>query len=226
MSGIWDNGENQLPSGLFTPTTRRFPWRWIGILLFIGFSFIALAYFSVHFSYIARTLKLGDVPPSPVGIILGASINKDGTPSDALMDRLKTGATLYRYGLVQDILVTGDDGGFHSNEVEAMKKALIALEVPEKHIYVDPHGYRTYESCKRAIQTFHVTQAIIVTQRFHLPRALFLCNELGIQSFGVSADLQKYQKQNYFEFREFFATIKAFIDVYLLEPKSPVKVAE
>lgn len=224
MSGIWDNGENNLPSGLYTPSKSSIPWKWIFFILFLGISFILTAFFSVHYAYIGRISKLGDSQPKPIAIVLGASINKDGTPSDALMDRLKTGADLYRYGLVQSILVTGDDGKFHSDEVSVMKKTMITLGVPEKLVYTDPHGYRTYESCKRAIQVYHVSNAIIVTQRFHLPRALFLCNELGLESTGVSADLQKYQKANYFAFREFFASIKAFIDIFILNPASPVKV--
>lgn len=224
MSGIWDNGENNLPSGLYTPSKSNIPWKWFFFAFFLGITFILVSFFSVHYAYIGHILKLGEVSPKPIAIVLGAAVNKDGTPSDALMDRLKTGANLYRYGLVQSVLVTGDDGKFHTDEVSVMKKTLISLGVPEKLVYTDPHGYRTYESCKRAIQVYHISDAIIVTQRFHLPRALFLCNELGLQSVGVSADLQKYKKQSYFEFREFFASIKAFIDIFILNPASPVKV--
>lgn len=226
MSGIWDNGENQLPSGVFTPGARRFPWRWLNTFLFLAGSFILIAFCSVHYAYMSHIKKLGDVMPKKVAIILGAGVNKDGTPSDALMDRLKTGATLYRYGLAENLLVSGDDGAYHSKETEVMRKTLIDLGVPADHVFVDPHGYRTYESCKRAIQTYHLPEAIIVTQRFHLPRALFLCSELGIETIGVSADLQTYKKQTYFEFREFFASIKAFADIYILEPKPPVAVKD
>lgn len=226
MSGIWENGENMLPTGAYTPKRKTLPWGWIGFVIFLGLAFICLAFFSVHYAYISRIQKMGDIMPRPVAIVLGASINKDGTPSDALMDRLKTGASLYQYGLTQSILVTGDDGMYHSNEVGSMKKTLIDMGVPESAIYVDPHGYRTYESCKRAIQTYHVSQAIIVTQRFHLPRALFLCNELGIDSIGVSADLETYKSIRAFEFREFFASVKAFLDIYIHNPAPPVKILD
>jgi SanA protein len=225
MSGFWNNGENDLPSGLYTPAQKTFPWKWISFVFILGVFFVALSFFSVHYAYVARILKLGEIPAKPVALVLGASVNPDGTPSDALMDRIKTGAMLYQYGLVKDILLSGDDGEYHSNEVEAMKKATISLGVPEKHILTDGAGYRTYESCKRAIQTYHFSEAVIVTQRFHLPRALFLCNELGIDSVGVSADLQKYQKEKSFEFREFFASVKAFIDIYIHEPSAPVRTS-
>lgn len=222
MSGLWGD-DNNLPSGLYTPQQKRIPWFWIILVVVLGGFFILISFLSVHYAYAARILKIGDLPPKSVAIVLGAAVNADGTPSDALMDRIKTGAMLYQYGLVRDVLLSGDDGKYHEDEVDAMKKASLELGVPEEHLFVDPQGYRTYESCKRAIQTYHISEAIIVTQRFHLPRALFLCNELGIDSIGVSADLQKYQKESAFEFREFFADVKAFIDIYLHEPAPPVK---
>src|SRR5512133_1537481 len=205
MTTIWDNGEKNLPSGLYTPEQRKLPWKWIGFGLSVVLFFIALAFFSVHFAYSGRIYKPGEILPQEIAIVLGAAVKEDGTPSDALMDRLQTGATLYQYGLVKRILVSGDDGGFHRDEVSVMKKTLIDLGIPEVAIDTDPHGYRTYESCKRAIQTYHISEAIVVTQNFHLPRSLFLCNELGLNTIGVSADLHTYQKQSSFEFREFFA---------------------
>jgi vancomycin permeability regulator SanA len=221
MSGYFDDG-NTLPNGLLTPERKKTPWRWIIFFVSLICFFIIVAFFSVRFSYSSRIMQMGEVMPKPVAIVLGASVKSDGTPSDALMDRLKTGAMLYQYGYTKNILVSGDDGQFHNDEVSVMKKTLIGLGVPEKNIYTDRQGYRTYESCKRAIQTYHISNAIIVTQRFHLPRALFLCNELGLESVGVSADLQTYEKIRSFEFREFFASVKAFIDIFILEPKSPV----
>lgn len=223
MAGIWDNGENHLPSGLYTPQRKKLPWTWINFGGFIVLSFILTAFFSVHYGYAGRIFKLGELPQKHVGIVLGAGVKPDGKPSDALMDRLLTGADLHRYGIVKYLLVTGDDGQYHSGEVSVMKRTLIDLGVPENVIYVDPHGYRTYESCKRAIDVFRVNEAIVVTQRFHLPRALFLCNELGLESIGISADRQTYQRQSYYEFREFFASVKAFIDIYIHNPSPPVK---
>lgn len=226
MSGIWENGEHQLPTGVFTPKSKGLPWRWINFFLFISISFILIAFFCVHYAYISHIKKIGDIMPRKVAVVLGAGVNKDGSPSDALMDRLKTGAELYRYGLAQYLLISGDDGAYHANEVDAMRKALVDLGVPDDHIFTDSRGYRTYESCRRALNDFHLPEAIIVTQRFHLPRALFLCGELGMDVVGVSADKQTYKKQSSFEFREFFASVKAFIDIYIRAPRPPVSYTE
>lgn len=160
--------------------------------------------------------------PFPVAIILGASVIGEDTPSDALRDRLLVGLELYRRGTVEKLLVTGDDGGNRSNEVVVMKNFLLNQGVPEEAILVDPRGYRTYESCKRAISVFHVTRAIVITQRFHLARALYLCNQLGVESVGVTADLQLYRRIVFFWVRDLTASAKAWWDIHIAPPDPPV----
>ncbi|MEO5927309.1 MAG: ElyC/SanA/YdcF family protein [Patescibacteria group bacterium] len=149
----------------------------------------------------------------PYAIILGASVLPDGRPSDALRDRLLVGEALYREGKVEKLLVTGDDGGFRSDEVDSMKAYLLSEGVPEDAITVDGKGYRTYESCKRAHEEFHIDRAIVITQRFHMGRALYLCNELGVESKGMTADLEHYTKIKFFWARDLAASVLASWDI-------------
>ena len=221
----WDQFRS-LPLGTLTTRKRSIiPWRTIIFLGFLAFNFCL---FSVCIVQIIYKLKMRDnlytIPPENVTIVLGAAVKDDGMPSDALQDRIETAARLYHAGITKILLMTGDGGGRRQDEVSAMKKEAMRLGVPEKAIVTDPYGFRTYESCKRAIQTYHVTKAIVVTQEFHLPRALFLCNELGVESYGLIADQQTYQKATFFKWREYAASVKAFWDIYIREPKPPVEI--
>lgn len=160
--------------------------------------------------------------PVPVAIVLGASVKTDGTASDALFDRVATGAKLFHDKKADKLLMTGDDGAFHVNEVETMKRLAMAQGVPEENILVDGHGYRTYESCKRAAEVLHIKQAIVVTQRFHLGRALYLCDSFGIEVQGVAADRQHYVRIIHFWLRDLLASVKAWWDVNVAAPEPPV----
>jgi vancomycin permeability regulator SanA len=134
-----------------------------------------------------------------------------------------TGANLFHDKKVEKLLMTGDDGGFHVNEVATMKRLAMTQGVPEENILVDGHGYRTYESCKRAAEVFHIKQAIIVTQRFHLGRALYLCDAFGIEVQGVKADRQHYLRIVHFTLRDLLASAKAWWDVNVDAPEPPVQ---
>lgn len=160
--------------------------------------------------------------PAPVAIVLGASVKQNGDPSPALQDRIETGVHLYNAGRVEKILITGDDGLYHIDEIHSMRRTLENFGVPEKDILEDGHGYRTFESCQRAKDVFGVTRAIVVTQRFHLPRALYLCNRLGIVATGVAADLRRYDSIILFTVRDLAASLLAWVDINIRTPSPPV----
>lgn len=155
-----------------------------------------------------------------VGIVFGAGIKKDNTPKDMLRDRLIVAAQQYRAGAIKKILVSGDNRFLNYNEPDAMATYLIDVEkIPATNIARDYAGRSTYETCARAHEIFGISSnTILISQAYHLPRAIFICNSFGIQSEGVSATLQPYRGNRYFKFREFFATHKAILDVYILHP--------
>lgn len=214
------------PSPL-VPTGSAHPVRLIvNILLVPFFLAVNVCIFSVlivQILYIPKMRdRIADVQPHSTAIILGASVLRNGDPSDALRDRILSGVDLYKAGLVDKLLMSGDDGEYHVNEIDTMKTTAVEAGVPEEDILSDGRGYRTYESCKRAIEVLGVSDAVVVTQRFHLGRALFLCNELGIDAVGYVADRQTYVRNEYFWLRDLAASVKAFSDVYLLPPEPPV----
>jgi SanA protein len=135
-----------------------------------------------------------------------------------LADRVATGVDLYRAGKVDVLLMTGDNSTIDYNEPDNMKAYAMRLGVPEDAIVVDYAGRRTYDSCYRARYIFQVEEAILVTQSFHLDRALLLCNALGIKSVGVEADYQRpsgYSRSSltYSRVREFPAMLAAVFDI-------------
>lgn len=188
----------------------------------IGTFFIVGVIFYVRFAYRSSIFEAQKVPSKPVIMVLGASLKSDGQPSDALLDRLQVGMDLYREGKGSLILVTGDDGKMRSDEIKAMRKYVLDNGIPESALKSDGQGYRTYESCTRAKTEFGIDKAIVVTQEFHLPRALYLCNKLGVESIGVPADLRSYKEIARFTVRDWLASFKAWIDINLWTPKPPV----
>lgn len=145
-------------------------------------------------------------------IVLGAKVNNDD-PSDILEDRLLTALELYYDGKVEKILVSGDNGQIEYNEVGAMKDYLLNKGVPGEDIFMDHAGFDTYDTMYRAKAIFQVEDAIIVTQNFHLPRAIYIARALDIDAVGVSADRQSYIYIDLYEKREKLAQIKAFLNV-------------
>lgn len=129
----------------------------------------------------------------PVAIIFGARVMPAGYPSHMLADRVATGAALYKAGKVDALLMTGDNSRMDYNEPEAMRQYALKLGVPDEAIVLDYAGFRTYDSCYRARDIFQVESAILVTQAFHLPRALLTCGGLGLDVVGVAADDQRPQ---------------------------------
>lgn len=183
---------------------------------------ITVLIMNVRFAYRDRMLPEGKLQNAQAIIVLGASIKPDGTPSDALQDRLNTGISLFHKNLAPILFLTGDDGRYHVNEIQAMKKYVLDHGVPQTSIMTDGQGYRTYESCSRAVSIYNIKQAILVTQNFHLPRALYLCNKLGMDAVGTSADLHTYIRFVYFTTRDWLASFEAWVDVNVRKPSPPV----
>ena len=158
---------------------------------------------------------------SLTAIVLGAGLRPDGQPSDALHDRLEEGIQLLHDHAVGKILLTGDDGKFHNDEIDAMKNYLFSKGVSSTDLLIDGKGYRTYESCKHAAE-MGIKRAIVVTQRFHLGRALYLCNNLGVESIGEASDFQPYRGITFFWARDLLSSVEAWWDINVRAPKPPV----
>jgi len=167
-----------------------------------------------------HTYALEDVPADRVAIVFGAGLRRDGMPTAVLRDRVETAAQLYFEGKAKKLLMSGDNRFDDYNEPEAMRQYARGLGVPEEAIVLDYAGRRTYDTCYRARYIFGVRSAILVTQKFHLSRALFTCNALGLKAVGVQADNYYYLKRSrlYWNVREQFATVGAFWDVYIKKP--------
>ncbi len=168
----------------------------------------------------ARILPADQVPAAPVAIVFGAGLTRDGTPTAVLRDRVETAAQLYFDGKVEKLLMSGDNRFVEYNEPEAMRQYALDLGVPDEAIVLDYAGRRTYDTCYRAQAIFGVDSAILVTQDFHLPRALYLCNALGVEAVGVKANNNYYRKISrlIWNTRELLATFGAVVDVQIAKP--------
>jgi SanA protein len=193
----------------------------LSLLILIVLGAFPLVYATLR--YQSRMYAAADVPPRRVTIVFGARVMPDGQPSAMLKDRVAAAADLYHTGKTDILLMTGDNRTVDYNEPEAMRQYALGLGVPDEAIVLDYAGRRTYDSCYRARDIFQVDEAILVTQKFHLPRALMLCNGLGVDAVGVAADYQRpegywIRSMIYSQSREFVATGFAMFDL-LRRPK-------
>ena len=163
--------------------------------------------------------RVEDVPPRQVAIVLGAGLWPDGSLTPILADRVATAADLYHAGIVSKLLCTGDNRFVNYNEPQAMLEYAVRLGVPEESIVLDYAGRRTYDSCYRARAIFGVDRAVLVTQRFHAPRALYLCDALGVDAVAILADRRNYTNRRVvWEAREYLALALAWWDVTVRRP--------
>ncbi|HET7010029.1 MAG TPA: ElyC/SanA/YdcF family protein [Anaerolineales bacterium] len=164
--------------------------------------------------YAGRIHAPADSPAMPVAIVFGAGLRRDGTPTRVLADRVAAAAGLYEQGLVARLLLTGSASGLTYDEAGSMAAMAVDLGVPVDALWVDPFGQRTMTSCRRAREVFGITQALLVTQRFHLPRALALCDAVGIRAEGVASDLSRYGSRisRFWELREYPASLVALLE--------------
>jgi len=194
----------------------RFAWR-LGLL---GLFVLGLVRIVIILAAKPKTFSVEDASVRRVAIVFGAEVKKDGTPSAVLRDRVETAVELYKNGKVEKLLMSGDNRFVDYNEPEAMRQYAVSLGVPNEAIVLDYAGRRTYDTCYRAKEIFQVDSAILVTQGFHLPRSLFLCNSFGVEAVGVNADNYYYlnRLRLVWYIRETLATTQAVWDVYVRHP--------
>jgi SanA protein len=190
------------------------------VLIVLGLVILSLSRLVTGLFARPKTYTGEDVPARRVAIVFGAGLWRNGTATPVLQDRVKTAANLFIAGKVEKLLMSGDNRFVDYNEPAVMREVALSLGVPESAIVLDFAGRRTYDTCYRAKAIFGVTEAILVTQAFHLPRAIYECSQLGINSIGVEADLRDYSRFSvlYWNVRELFATVAALWDVNISHP--------
>lgn len=151
-------------------------------------------------------------------LVLGCGVREDGTPSDMLRDRLTRGLALYDAGAAPKLLMSGDHGRADYDEVNTMKAVAVTAGVPSADIFMDHAGFSTYESIYRAKEIFEAKRIIIVTQEYHLYRALYLAEKLGLEAWGVAADYHRYAGQPVRDAREVLARVKDAVTA-VVKPK-------
>ena len=213
LSDRWKDGRMARRS--FFRTLWRVGWR-CGVLLLLCASLMLTLVMTVSSSMVKLTAE-GIVATESLSpdadydciLVLGAGVRDDGTPSDMLYDRVSVSTEVYTALGDTPILMSGDHTGDY-NEVGVMKSLATELGVPSEDIFLDHEGYSTYESLYRAKAVFGAKKIIIITQEYHLHRALYIARELGMEAMGVSADLRPYRLQGRYNAREHLARFKDF----------------
>lgn len=153
-------------------------------------------------------------------IVLGASVYPDGTPSGILQDRLDDGIALYFAGAAPKIIMSGDNGTESYNECWAMKQYAISQGVPSEDVFCDHAGFSTYETMYRARHVFGAERIVVATQTYHLYRALYDAQGVGMEAIGVPSDYGEYANQSWYDIREVFARTKDFFQVLFSVPST------
>lgn len=163
---------------------------------------------------------VADVQEAPAAIVFGAGLKRDGSPTLILQDRVETAVQLYNQGKVSKLLMSGDNRFIDYNEPASMREYAIGLGVPAEDIVLDYAGRSTYDTCYRAKDIFGLEKAILVTQAFHMPRAIYSCRALGLEVTGVIANLKQFRKSSilYWNIREIFASTNALWELHISHP--------
>ncbi len=162
------------------------------------------------------------IPIQPVAIVFGAGLWEDGSPTPMLADRVQGAVDLYKLGRVKKILMTGDNSTPDYNEVKAMAEYAISRGVSVDNITLDYAGFSTYESCYRAEKIFGITEAILVTQSYHLPRAVYICRQFGVDAIGLGRPdwgIYRNDSMRRYSTRELLAVLKALWEVHITRPQ-------
>lgn len=183
-------------------------------------TFIAPRLVTFIYSY-PRIVQPENVPHKRVAIVFGAGLLRDGSPTAVLRDRVRTASRLYEEGRVEKLLMSGDNSSIYYNEPESMRQYALSLGVPDEAIVLDYAGRRTYDTCYRAQKVFGLEEVILVTQKFHLPRAIYTCNQLGLPAIGVPADQREYRQRSlmFWNLRETAATLVALWEIHYSKPE-------
>lgn len=192
--------------------------RWLFFLGVIGCLLPFVWRFLIVLTYGRHTTTPEQVSSARVAVVFGGGIHGNGQPSDVLRDRLDVAIELYETGKVDRLLLSGDNSFENYNEPGVMLNYARDRGVPFNHIQPDYGGRRTYDSCYRAKHIFGLNDAILVTQQFHMSRALFLCRWMGIDAAGVTSDQQSYVRIRWFQLREVGATLQAAADLIRNNP--------
>lgn len=213
MRGLWSK---------LTYPSRRWPRLAKGVLL-SGAAAVALIGFANGYVLLSTegeaTADVADVPHAQVAIVPGALVEPDGEMSAMLADRVRQASALWHAGKVDRILVSGDHHAWAYDEPGTMRKALVADGVPGRVVFEDHAGFDTWATMVRARSIFSVRDAVIVTQGFHMPRALYLAHEAGIEATGLTADLHQWGYQGRKSgVREVLSRVKAIVDTTLETP--------
>lgn len=169
-----------------------------------------------------RYIKPEEVPQERLAMVFGAGILANGKPTPMLADRVEAAVRLYEIGRIQKLLMTGDNSKVSYNEVRSMQQYAHNLGVPMKDIALDYAGFSTYESCYRAHQIFGLHKAVVVTQNYHLPRAIYTCRQFGLDTVGLGTpDIEIYGLWGMIPYlrREMLANVKALWEVHIIRPR-------
>ena len=191
---------------------RRIGRRLVGLAA-LGAALVLMINALVYFPGRSLITTAEAAEPAQVALVLGAGVTRSGYPTPMLRDRLETALELYRAGKVQKLLLSGDHGRTDYDEVNAMRRYLEERGVPPEDLFLDHAGFDTYDSMYRAAAVFQVEDVIVVTQEFHLPRALWIATRLGLDAQGVAADRFRYGVERAYAARELAARVKAFGEV-------------
>lgn len=187
------------------------------ILIMIVHLWVANSYSDRKYSYD----QLDEIPEKKVAIVFGAGLDEEGA-GDYLTDRVMTGVELYKEGKVNKLIMSGDNRTEYHDEPSAMIDLALEEGVPEYALQPDYAGRRTYDTCARAKKIFKIDEAILVTQDFHMDRALYTCDSLGIDVIGITSNISEYKNENIQAIRDYFALIRAIWDLHIDEPNDVV----
>lgn len=191
-------------------------------ILSIIFVVICLSVFSID-SYVKSQgskyiVPSKEAPESDAILVLGAYVFPNGRVSDILNDRLKVALEVYDQSKTPKILVSGDHGQVKYDEVNAMKNYMLNHHIKDEDIFMDHAGFSTYESIYRAKEIFKVKKVVIVTQEYHLKRAIYIARQMGLEAYGVASDKHVYTNIEKFKMREIAARCKDFFFVNVFKP--------